>query len=682
MGFFSSRKAEPTPLPNSEQKSTVNVIRSRFLLIRNELDWQYGNKHRNDTINSRSTSNGSAPGPSVSTPSFLVQSQLQSPPTRGEASIPLNQSPVVPTRQVSVDALTMSLAEKLNDLATANADGLLGDEEYRLLRQNVFERYSAADRDAPATTSTIPISPRTGARDTSISTQAVPRPRPPRAEHPQHFRNTRTASVAPSNASIHSQRSIATAVSSIFRRATGRSHSVTTPTESESVEGSMFSGQQTTDASSIYSASQMSMSPRTNTLSRRPSNDSLLSGSQHGGSVSGDIRSPRRRMPYAASIASRATTRSAKPPSSFHLRLQSTSSTHPTRPNRTHEGDDDEDSPKSAAELREEIEVVESEGRKLLDAFNGLELTALTKSRTSMSLGNPARLAMADGQHLSVYSDGAHSALGSAYTLVPDPHAVPLVAQPVTLKRKGSMVTTITGSFKSSERRGTTVPTSMPLSNSNRNSISGKSTMTTVNGLLSTSPPLTASRSHPNLNASASNSSYPSPALPALQGSSRKRSILRPSPKRPLLPSSLRHPNASATSSSSSSSTPGPDASLSNRPNPDSPSSHHPPSLVVPIEISRPRPSKLDPIDGSPPNNTTLDSPNTTTSTSTSPTNKNTSSPVKRTAPPDPALIALEEELGEIRRRKAEVATRYEHRLEFLRAKLKSAEIRERLSKR
>jgi len=48
----------------------------------------------------------------------------------------------------------------------------------------------------------------------------------------------------------------------------------------------------------------------------------------------------------------------------------------------------------------------------------------------------------------------------------------------------------------------------------------------------------------------------------------------------------------------------------------------------------------------------------------------------------DPGLYALEVELVDIRRRKADVSARYERRLEFLRAKLKSAEIRERLSKK
>ncbi|KAK0485252.1 hypothetical protein IW261DRAFT_892482 [Armillaria novae-zelandiae] len=36
----------------------------------------------------------------------------------------------------------MSLAQRLNELASANAEGLLDDDEYRLLRQDVFERHA------------------------------------------------------------------------------------------------------------------------------------------------------------------------------------------------------------------------------------------------------------------------------------------------------------------------------------------------------------------------------------------------------------------------------------------------------------------------------------------------------------------------------------------------------------
>jgi hypothetical protein len=48
----------------------------------------------------------------------------------------------------------------------------------------------------------------------------------------------------------------------------------------------------------------------------------------------------------------------------------------------------------------------------------------------------------------------------------------------------------------------------------------------------------------------------------------------------------------------------------------------------------------------------------------------------------DHALEALENEMSDIRRRRAEVVARYEARLEFLRVRLKGAEMHEKLLKR
>lgn len=45
----------------------------------------------------------------------------------------------------------------------------------------------------------------------------------------------------------------------------------------------------------------------------------------------------------------------------------------------------------------------------------------------------------------------------------------------------------------------------------------------------------------------------------------------------------------------------------------------------------------------------------------------------------DAEIVALEAELADIRKRRGEVTARYETRLEYLRAKLKSAELHEKL---
>lgn len=138
MGFFSSRKAEPTPIPASEV-SSIKVIRSRFvrpfgcvlqriLISLNAAHYlQYG-KSKNSSGRS-----------SIAQPPSLLHVPKE--------ATTFNQSPTSSGRHVSANALTyasasrfhylhndvscvffvcsMSLAQRLNELAVANADNLL-----------------------------------------------------------------------------------------------------------------------------------------------------------------------------------------------------------------------------------------------------------------------------------------------------------------------------------------------------------------------------------------------------------------------------------------------------------------------------------------------------------------------------------------------------------------------------
>ena len=72
------------------------------------------------------------------------------------------------------------------------------------------------------------------------------------------------------------------------------------------------------------------------------------------------------------------------------------------------------------------------------------------------------------------------------------------------------------------------------------------------------------------------------------------------------------------------------------------------------------------------------------TSTGSTPSVNNAGFPTLETVneASDPALAVLESEMADIRRRRAEVVARYEAKLELLRAKLKGAEIHEKLLKR
>lgn len=57
-----------------------------------------------------------------------------------------------------------TLATRLNELALANADGLLGDDEYRILRQTMFEQMASASSTPSEATSARVADARTGER--------------------------------------------------------------------------------------------------------------------------------------------------------------------------------------------------------------------------------------------------------------------------------------------------------------------------------------------------------------------------------------------------------------------------------------------------------------------------------------------------------------------------------------
>jgi hypothetical protein len=291
------------------------------------------------------------------------------------------------------------------------------------------------------------------------------------------------------------------------------------------------------------------------------------------------------------SVSRSSTTRSKRktpaPPSAFHHRMNGVEQRRIQ--SRLLDEDLDDDVLKSSKEIRAQIEAVEAEGRRLMDAFNGLELSALTRksqsnpisalpsaahffqrldSFESQSLKDPDGLSMhsttSNGTSLSTHRSPVRS-----LRTAPNP---PLVSQPVSLARKASL------SSISSKGRG---------------------------GSASGAPYL--------------------PALPSSlgrlwSGSSSSVNLARSTGHLPL---------ATVTEGES-------------------------------IERNK-RPPRLD---------TSLAVPSG--STPTSPRKNGMISD-------DEDLAALETEMVEIRRRRAEVMGRYEERLGYLRAKLKGAEIHEKL---
>ena len=91
------------------------------------------------------------------------------------------------------------------------------------------------------------------------------------------------------------------------------------------------------------------------------------------------------RPPHLSPLASRSNAsirKLATPPSSFPLRIISNDSSRHL--SHSSDGPEDEHS-KSASEIRQEILALEAEARRLMDAFNGLEMTMLAKNQRHQS---------------------------------------------------------------------------------------------------------------------------------------------------------------------------------------------------------------------------------------------------------------------------------------------------------
>ncbi|CCM01905.1 uncharacterized protein FIBRA_03976 [Fibroporia radiculosa] len=363
MGFFSSRRGELSSTNLQDDSTVVRVIRSRF----------YGKGKGKERETADDSTLYSAP------PSSFSSNHVPSPGKHSFSSTRARASSTEPHRvrtstsaffprhlekeshgpRSSTDALTITLAQRLNELATANSEGLLSDDEYRLLRQNLFERF-ASGAPVPSETPLVPMS--SAGRDGRTSFSS-------------HDHRTSSYHHVPSSRafSLQSKRSITSAVTGLLRRATSR-RIVST---SNDTHGS--------DAASVYSVS--SAGGRSNTIPR------TLSYQTSDSSLRTEFS---RMLPYrpfgvsASEAAPAATTSSAR--SINRGRTRSNSSTPPSAfpgsPSMIDspisrgsliEALPNDDDLETAKELRTQIDLVEAEGRRLLDAFNGLELSTLTR---------------------------------------------------------------------------------------------------------------------------------------------------------------------------------------------------------------------------------------------------------------------------------------------------------------
>ena len=397
--------------------------------------------------------------------------------------------------------------------------------------------------------------------------------------------------------SVQSKGASSSSISGLFRRTTGRRNA---SADTDTLQS---------DSTSLHSTG--SNSP--NTFTRRllrislPKQSSVVSlrlDDPSAGHVNGSpfhaatpSRSSEPGKSITPSISRSSTTRSKRkapppPPSAFPHRVNGV---EPKRiPSGILDDDPDDEVLKSSKEIRAQIEAVEAEGRKLMDAFNGLELTALTRQSQSNPISAlPSATHFLQGLDSSDYGWSSQSlkdmdgmsmrsttsngtSLSTQRSPVRSPRTVPntpLVSQPISLGRKPSL-----SSISSRGRNGPAggAPYLPALPSSLGRLWSGSSS--SVN--------LARSTSH-------------LPLAPLVEGDGRE-------------PIEGRHLHVDTS-----------------------------PSALLGLS---PRRNRMIGDDGD--------------------------------------IIALEMEMAEIRRRRAEVMGRYEERLGYLRAKLKGAELHEKLLRR
>ncbi|KAG8982939.1 hypothetical protein FRB90_006444 [Tulasnella sp. 427] len=355
--FFSSRSNGGEQGRGEASGSMTAVLKSKWY-----------SKTRNipspiKTSVSQSTSPSSSMGPASTSAPGLHRSTLLSPtfpngrvgldsPAPSTSSKRLQKSVpyTAPPRPSSskADPMTANLAARLDELELSNAEGLLDDEGYRILRQNLLASFTSPG--------SIPVTAEQSS--VRISTQGLPISRGSQGVSPRplHDSNFRVSSAKAESIRSNGSRSTVSAVkSALWRKPSQRRPSTSHETDSPVMDNaSVFSG-----------------------VSRGSSLHRVLASSKSSGSLGSEYSQSQQDLHSVSSKrtgltgGSRNTNRSARgPPSSYNLRRTIV------------EGmDDDEDDAhrQSSAELRTEITQVEAEYKRIMDNYHGAEMAALAK---------------------------------------------------------------------------------------------------------------------------------------------------------------------------------------------------------------------------------------------------------------------------------------------------------------
>ncbi|PPQ77107.1 hypothetical protein CVT25_010800 [Psilocybe cyanescens] len=385
----------------------------------------------------------------------------------------------------------MDLAQRLNELAVANSQGLLNDDEYRLLRQNVFEQHSSTVV-VPVEAPIVPIA------RVHVQVQATsPNHRRPSSK-PTHDQPK-----PPPHTLTHPKSSVNLGVANLIRRATGRK-----PTASSNDTSTNKDARKSNDPVPVSLAPKRSVVlPRLH--SKKPPE---LPPIRVGGSY--PIPSLSSRGSNSQLDAHYSLQSPPLSPSGSSKYYTPGSPLHPEKSVSMHDVFDD-DNLETAKDFRSAIAITEDEARRLIDAFNNLEATTLRRIQKQ----NARRLPTTTPANIGVVMEGRE---WREHRLMPSPSS-PLLnskqhrtmpsietsnsdGKSLRSVRSGSSHTTSLSQSRSISSLPKTAPAS-PLSahfrapsfslarKSSVSSTSSRSTSLSSSGMLSVFKPLTLHRS-------------------------------------------------------------------------------------------------------------------------------------------------------------------------------------------
>ncbi|KAG9048116.1 hypothetical protein FS837_000755 [Tulasnella sp. UAMH 9824] len=357
--FFSSRSGNGAEQSRGESSGSMTAV----------LKSKWYSKTRNvpspiKTSTQQSTTHPSTgPAPTTAFAPDLSRSTLLSPtfpngrdplasPAPSTSSKRLQKSTpnIAPSRPSSSkgDSMTATLAARLDELELSNSEGLLDDEGYRILRQNLLASFTS-----PGSASLPTEQP-----SVRISTHGLPISRGSQGVSPRPLQDSNfhvSSAKAESIRSGGSRSTVSAMKNALWRKPSRRRPSTSHETDSPVMDNaSVFSG-----------------------MSRGSSIQRVMASSKSSGSLGSEYSQSQQDLHSLSSKrtgltgGSRATGRSARgPPSSYNLRRAMVEGT---------DDDDDDAHRQSSAELRTEIAQVEAEYKRIMDNYHGAEMATLAK---------------------------------------------------------------------------------------------------------------------------------------------------------------------------------------------------------------------------------------------------------------------------------------------------------------